>query len=284
MWEKLYYWLFPFLHMVRANKSISEKMIELVQNLADDETYMSEDMRSFIGIPIIEVEKIHESVLANRKSLEEKAKVNVLIVTIAVTVILGLTSFLFTIQEKIQNGIIFIAILSILFVFCLLYLITGSLVSLATLNAGETKMIYRISPQEYQYIESVPRLRKDIEIRYHYSRNTELNNYVNLKISNYVSCTFANIRNAIILLGVIGIIMCFLFIFGYIEQNKVNSLEEKLSSYEKKLNEIEKNLGGINIEIIENDYNETILFNQQEELRKEINRIDMELQGLHDNK
>lgn len=215
MLGKLAYWLFPYLEMRRANKKIVMKSNDLKRNIEKNDNYLSPYMQSFEGIPIEEVEKIYNSILFNRKSLEEKAKVNVIIVTIAVTVVLGLLSILFTFQEKMPNNLMFNAFLTFLFILSLIYLITGSIISLATLNSGESKEIFNMSPEDYQYLAGITdKTKKEKEMGYLYSRYTELNMTVNWKINNYMSCTYSNIRNALLILGIIGASFCFIFIIN----------------------------------------------------------------------
>jgi hypothetical protein len=273
MLRKMIVWIFPYFEMIPANKKITRKVNELKGNLDRDESYLSSYMRGFEGIPVKEAEKIFNSIISNRKSLEEKAKVNVLIVTVAVTVILGLSSFLFSIQEKIPGNIF----LAFLFILSLVYLISGSISSLATLNSGESKEIYNMSPLDYQYFAGITDLaEKEKEIRYFYSRYAELNMTVNWKINNYISCTYANIRNALIILGIIGVSFCFIFIFD--KNDESIKLEKELNKHLHLLEIIEQDMYLLqNNTKSSNENNTNLITGKQQEILNEIRNLQKEL-------
>lgn len=273
MLKKIIYSIFPYFEMRHANKKITRKVNRLKRNLENDESYLSTYMMSFEGIPIDKVEKIYNSIISNRKSLEEKAKINVLIVTIAATVILGLTSFLFTIQEKIPYNALFVIFIAFLFILSLYYLISGSITSLATLNSGESKEIYNLSPLDYQYIASITDLSaREKEIRYFYSQYSELNMTVNWKINNYISCTYANIRNALIILGIIGVSFCFIFIFDKNEES--NKLEKELNKHLNLLENVERDLSSLQNNIKNtSEHNTDQIISKQQEILNQISNL-----------
>lgn len=238
--NKIINWSFPYLETKEANEKISDKMEKLKRELNSEE-YLSPYMKDFQGIKIEEAQSIFDSIISNRKSLEDKAKVNVLIVTVAVSVILGLSNFLFTLQGNVTDHYAIKIPVAILFILSLINLISGSISALATLNAGETKEIYNMSPQDYKYFASLPNEEKrNKEMIYFYSRYAELNNIVNWKINNYISCSFKNIRNAIFYLGIIGILFCFVFL---VEKNQTNNqLEQNLDAQLELLEKIDQKL------------------------------------------
>ena len=280
MLKKMIYWVFPYYETITANKKISEKVKDLKRNIDNDENYLSPYMKDFKGIAVKEAESIFNSVMSNRKSLEEKARVNVLIVTIAVTVILGLSSFLFTIQENIPDSQFINTLLGILFVFSLVYLISGSISSLATLNAGESKEIYNMSPADYKYFATIPQSDdRDKEIVYFYSRYAELNTTINWKINNYISCSYANIRNALFTLGIIGILFCFIFVIDKDEKSIL--LENELNKQLELLETIEYELSILQEETrVTNEENIDQITRRQEYIVNEIDNISEALEGL----
>ncbi|MFB5284656.1 hypothetical protein [Peribacillus sp. Hz7] len=280
MIKTILYWIFPFAEMVIANRKITKKVEEFKGNLENDETYLSPYMQSFENIPVEEAEKIFNSILSNRKTLEDKAKVNVLIVTIAVTVILGLSSFLFTVQGKIPDNIVFSIFLIFLFILSLVYLTIGSIISLATLNSGESKEIYNLSPSDYQYLASISdETERTKEIRYFYSQYAELNMTINWKINNYVSCTYANIRNSLIFLGIIGIVFCSMFIFG--KNDEQIKLEKELNKHVQLLESIEQDLSKLQSETkgTSEQYNDQIV--KQQEILNQIQTLQKALKDTH---
>jgi hypothetical protein len=272
MWDKILYELVPFLEIYKANNKINEKMNKFREDL-DQEDFLSPDMEKFLNISIEEAQKLQEKVIAYRKSLEEKARVNVLIVTIAVTVILGLTSFLTGIQDKISNNFYLNIIMFSLIFLSLLYLIFGSIFSLMTLNAGELKEIYDFSLNDYEYLSKISdESEKERETKYIIARNTELNTFVNLKLNNYISCTYSFIRNAIILLGVVGTISCYVFILD--KSEKTDRLVEAVNYQNKILERMEQNIISNNRNMNNQNINfQEILINELKKTNKNLNNL-----------
>lgn len=272
MWDKILYELVPFLEIYKANNKINEKMNKFREDL-DQEDFLSPDMEKFLNISIEEAQKLQEKVIAYRKSLEEKARVNVLIVTIAVTVILGLTSFLTGIQDKISNNFYLNIIMFSLIFLSLLYLIFGSIFSLMTLNAGELKEIYDFSLNDYEYLSKISdESEKERETKYIIARNTELNTFVNLKLNNYISCTYSFIRNAIILLGVVGTISCYVFILD--KSEKTDRLVEAVNYQNKILERMEQNVISNNRNMNNQNINfQEILINELKKTNKNLNNL-----------
>jgi len=236
--------VFPFIEMRKANKNINEKIINLLEKVDKDEDL--ECINKFKDVPSFEVEKYFNTILSNRKSLEEKAKVNVLVVTLAVTVILGLISFLLSAQNQLPDDKYLNCVLLLLFGGVFFYLVFGSLYSLESLNGGESKEIYNLSPSDYMYLASIGNKKeKDKELVYIYTINAELNTMINLKINNLISCTYSNIYNALILLGIIGVVFCALFTFNDHNKNEVVRLSEQ--SNEHVLEDINSNLTNLQL-------------------------------------
>ena len=272
-------WVFPYIETREANKKISVEMEKLKRELNDGE-YLSPYMNDFEGIKIEEAQSIFDSIISNRKSLEDKAKVNVLIVTVAVSVILGLSNFLFTLQGNVTDHYTIKIPVAILFILSLINLISGSISALATLNAGETKEIYNMSPQDYKYFASVSgEENRNKEMIYFYSRYAELNNIVNWKINNYISCSFKNIRNAIFYLGIIGIIFCFIFI---VDKNKTsNQLEQKLDKQLELLEKIDQELSILQNQSSTNKEDINYLIEKNSHLSDEISNLNKIVNGIN---
>ncbi|WP_214818821.1 hypothetical protein [Exiguobacterium sp. s131] len=272
-------WSFPYLETKEANEKISENMEKLKDELNSEE-YLSPYMKDFEGIKIEEAQSIFDSIISNRKSLEDKAKVNVLIVTVAVSVILGLSNFLFTLQGNFTDHYAIKIPVAILFILSLINLISGSISALATLNAGETKEIYNMSPQDYKYFASLPNEEKrNKEMIYFYSRYSELNNIVNWKINNYISCSFKNIRNAIFYLGIIGIIFCIVFLVE--NDNTNNQLEQHLDAQLELLETIDQKLSILQNQSLTNKEDINFLIKKNSHLNDEISDLNEIIKAIN---
>jgi hypothetical protein len=266
---KLLNWIFPLWNLVNANKKINKKMKNFKVNLEDEE-FFSEFMRDCQNIHFEQVQSIFNNTIENRKSLEEKAKTNILIVTVAITVILGLSSLLFSIPEKVSNNSLVIFMIGILFLISLIYMIIGSILSLMTLNAGELKEKYDWSPRALSYIESLTdENEKSREKKYLLSSYIELNNLTNLKLNNFASSTYEHIRNSLVTFFLIGVSITLVFVFT--NKDSKNPLQNNLVKQNEILESIKGELEHINESIKENDkviYTEINNDNSQNDILK----------------
>ncbi|MCM3575599.1 hypothetical protein M3172_20615 [Mesobacillus subterraneus] len=286
--HKLFNTLFPLCNLIKANKIINKKIREFKLDL-ETEDFMSENMGYCQNIDDKLVQIIFDKTIENRKSLEEKAKTNILIVTVAITVILGLSSLLFSIPEKVSNNVFLIFLIGFLFLLSLIYMIIGSILSLMTLNAGELKEKYDWSPQDLSYIESLTderiRLR---EKKYILSSYIELNKFTNFKLNNFASSTYEHIRNSLITFFLIGVSITLVFIFSNKESK--DPVHDSLSKQNKIMEGIKLNLEKINVNIVESgkainseiDMNNSqkILLENQEKLLEDMAVINEKLDKI----
>ncbi|MEK3820322.1 hypothetical protein MKY20_14745 [Cytobacillus sp. FSL W8-0315] len=266
MIKKILNWLFPIVFMVSANKKLNNEIEELKAKTEQDDDYLSEYMEDFQSITTEEAKNLFDQVISTRKTIEEKAKGNILIVTIAVSVILGLTGYLFGMQDKINSNFALDSILAILFSLCLVYLTMGSILSIATLNRGELNQTYDFSSADYKYLSSLEDDQKEKETKYFLSKYSELNIKVNLKINNYVSGTYSFLMNSLITLCIIGVISCILYVF---QTEKDNKTETELEEQQTVLEDINSNLINIGKNIKDVDQNDEEDYNDLLELLKE---------------
>lgn len=243
MIKRILDWVFPLVLMVAANRKLNLDIEDLKEKVDQDDTYLSEYMKRFQCISKDEAQNLFDKVLKYRKTIEEKAKGNILIVTIAVTVILGLSNYFFGIKDKLNNNIYLFIILGILFALCLVYLTVGAILSIETLSAGELKETYDLSESDYEYLGKLNNEKeKEKEYIFFLSYYSELNTKINLKINNYVSSTYFFLRNSLITLCIIGVFSCILYAF---QQPKVDGVETQLKEQQNILQDIDRNLNKI---------------------------------------
>ncbi|MCZ0871255.1 hypothetical protein [Peribacillus sp. AS_2] len=239
MLYRLIDWFFPLILMVKANKKLNKDIETLKLEVSNDDNYLSDYMNAFKNIKKEEALKLFDKVLTHRKTIEDKAKSNILIVTVSVTVILGLSNYFFGIKDKLNSNSVLL-ILGILFSFCLIYLTIGAILSIASLNAGELKETYDLSETDYEYLGLLnDDDEKEKETIFFLSFYSELNTKINLKINNYVSSTYSFLRNSLITLCIIGVVSCITYSF---QDKKENGLETKLVEQKNELHNINSNL------------------------------------------
>jgi hypothetical protein len=241
-------WFFPLILMVSANNNLNKDIETIKKNVEDDDNYLTPYMKVFQNIKKEEAQKLFDKVLTHRKTIEDKAKSNILVVTISVTVILGLSNYFFGLKDKLNSTPVFL-ILGILFAVCLIYLTIGAILSITTLSAGELKETYDLSQEDYEYLgKQTDKKIKEKETIFYLSFYSELNIKINLKINNYVSSTYAFLRNSLVTLCIIGVVSCLLYGF---QLKKENGVETKLIEQKNILEDINSNIEKIrnNIEV-----------------------------------
>ncbi|WP_270505851.1 hypothetical protein [Paraclostridium sordellii] len=159
----------------------------------------------------------YDDSISRKKQFEDKAKSNLIAISISVSIILGLIKPLNEVYDKYNCKIvnIFLMILGVLAVILMLY---GGNLSLKVLM--EKNIIYKVRKSQLE--EEGESLKKV------YGMYGELNDINNTIRNNYINTSYKCIRNALIILSVI-------FIIGIIPYN--NSSKEK-SEIQKNIDEI----------------------------------------------
>ncbi|MFB4169922.1 hypothetical protein [Virgibacillus sp. JSM 102003] len=262
--------------MRKANKIINKDIISL-KNKLDEENFSSEYMRQYDNLTKDEAVRFFEKIISYRRSLEEKAKSNILIVTISITVILGMASLLFSIPEKTNTSNLMNIILVVLFLLSLVYMTIGSILSLQTLNAGELKQRYELSPEDLDYLSSIAEEDRNKEFKLILSSYNELNNKINLKLNNFASCTYEHIRNSIITFFLLGMFISTIFLINQFngdekENNELINQQQSLEQIHEELDKLNKNIGS-HFEFFKNDE----VKKQQKEILRKIKSIEKRL-------
>lgn len=171
------------------------------------------------------VEKEYNKSIERIKQFEEKAKTNLVAISIAVTIMFGLIKPINEMYEKYTNVWIkvILSIISILLVFFMLY---AGITALKVLM--EKNIVYKISVKELQL--------NDESLKKVYGMDAELNEISNVVRNNYINTSYKCIRNALILLSVI-------FILGVLpikyKNNKVN-IEKEIIIFDNTLSKLQK--------------------------------------------
>ncbi|MBO3323735.1 hypothetical protein JJB67_15400 [Clostridium perfringens] len=236
--------IFPMINNSKCETKLREKETKLIsidsENIYTyDLEYIKFDEKSDLNPVKIE----YENSLLRFKQFEEKAKTNLIAISISATITLGLINPIIDIYQKYQNIYITIIIflISILTVGFMLY---GGIESLKVIM--DKNIIYKIDISSLS--ESEESLKK---IYGFYGELNEINNSVR---NNYINTSYKCMRNALILLILI-------FLLGILPINHIGNINEK---------EIMNEIKSLNQKIIELNVNRenanTVIVNQENKI------------------
>ena len=188
--------LFPILSCKHAN-NILDKKIESIENHEIQFEYMA----GWDTLTTEEVQEFFNSSVEQKKSLESKAQISIVGLTIAVSLMIGIGGSLLGNEDlsvsPLQSWVVAFGIIS------LIYFIMSGCMSLEVLG-GKNK-VYQLFPKQLR----LPEKEKLEKLAF----NTELNVNLNIIRNNYVYCAYRSILYAIVSLG----IMFILFIISILQ-------------------------------------------------------------------
>lgn len=191
--KRIVFGVFPHLSARLANKQVRKTN---VNNQQDKKSYLIEKAPPK---DLAELTKEQfEQTIYQKDKLEDKAKTNVIGITIAITLIIGSASILGTIEKKYSFPIVQI-ISSVLIVVAIIYLIVAGL-SVIKVLCDENIISFpdpnKISNQPASMIQE-------------YEKCIEENKKYNLIRNNYIYASYKGIRNALISLFLVVMIAVF---------------------------------------------------------------------------
>lgn len=173
--QKMFFAIFPFIHSYIANKKIEERLncneIEEIQELPQS---------------LDELREVYKRTLEIKDKLEDKAKNNIIAITISITLIMGASNI---ISNLIKKPLFFWmpSVSILLFVGAVGYMIVaGSSAFKLLMDKNVVYYVLSTSNDESEYYES-----------------KESNNNYNLIRNNLINTSFRCIRNAIICLFIV---------------------------------------------------------------------------------
>lgn len=165
-------------------------------------------MKGYQRLKIEDVKKYLERTFEFKRILEDKAKVNVFGVTLAVSVITGLAKVIF--DFNIHDTYFILKLATLFFaVLALIYMMVAGILSLAVL--GELNTVYEVFPDDFYSADTA-------------AECTELNSKLNSKRNNYINCSYKNIRNSLFVLIVLFVII--VTPFNSFKKNETDILTE----------------------------------------------------------
>lgn len=240
--------LFPIIQNRAVEKIINKKIDKIAS--CDSEDIFScelEYIQFDDNTKIYNVKDAYDNSINRIIRFEDKAKSNLVAISISVTVMLGLIEPINKIYEKYNNigvkGIGTILCFAIVF-----FMINAGILSLKVLM--EKNIVYKVSISELNDDDDC--------MKKIYGQNAELNEMKNTVRNNYINTSFRCIRNALILLSVI-------FMMGIIPIGNDNKIETK-----KQINKLQESINEVNNKIIKleiyNSSNGKIIDNQKEKI------------------
>ncbi len=185
----IFCFLFPILNCRRANK-ILDKNIQSLENGEINFEYMA----GWDTLTLEEVQEFYNNSFEQMKSLESKARISIVGLTIAVSLMIGIGGSLLGNEElsdsQLQLWVTAFGIIS------LSYFIMSGCMSLEVL--GGRNKVYQLFPKQLR----LPEKDKIEKIAF----NTELNVYLNIIRNNYVYSAYRSILYAIVSLGIMFIL------------------------------------------------------------------------------
>lgn len=184
--EKILDILFPVVILLKANRKIDTKINHIEQGKLD-----LEYMYGYQVLTVKDAEGYLTKTFDARKTIEDKAKINVLGVTISVTLIMGLSQALNNSFPMLNSLKIFTIILGI---YALLSVILATVLSLFIL--GKYNRVYDLTPSD-KSTNNVQTI----------ALNVELNSLYNVKRNNYLYSSYMFMINFLVSLSILFILL-----------------------------------------------------------------------------
>lgn len=180
-------------------KKIEEKIKKIENNEIQEINLSSLEFAGDLSkVSLQVVENTYKETLERKKKIEEKAKVNILGITVFIALISGLSSYvtkLYSVAENISINL-GLFLLGSLVAF---YVLNGGLLSLEVLM--DKNKVYLLNEEELLLNK---KLRKRV-----YARNIELNGCYNLIRNNYIYSSYQCIKHGLILMMILFCISIF---------------------------------------------------------------------------
>jgi len=180
--SKVFDSIFPFIANRNDNQKISRKDPGNILDAIDNPDAISIDI----------LKGLYSDAIHQKDKLEDKAKINVAGITIAISLILGASNFLKVISEK-YNCSIFSWIVFILFVVAVLYLLIAGILAIKVLIHENVVFVVDLK----SFAADIAVLRQD------YGKRISQNRNQNLIRNNSIYTSYECIRNALICLFIL---------------------------------------------------------------------------------
>lgn len=253
--------LFPIVRFISANRKINKRISSIDKGEYTNNLLYINDFQKY---SYDEISPFFEKTIEIKKTLEDKAKISAVGITIATSIIVGLSGLLLNLNIDIKQLTIFNIILVMLCVLVILYINISGI--LALLVIGNKNKVYQLFPEDCK-------LKKKEQAKY-LAIYTEQNANLNIIRQNYVYSSFIHLIYSVVILSFIFILVTFDFngkdntkidlielserVSFFIDANEkynketrqtIFTLKTDLSNCKSKIQYIEKNINEISIDL-----------------------------------
>ncbi len=217
-----------YLNYTKTKKKIL-KRVNILKNIDYDNIYDYDTnyIGDTKGLCLTQVAKIYDDSLQRMQRFEEKSKVNLIAISISVSAIFSLSSYLNTFYNSISSIILkyFMYMVSILIIS---YMILGGILALEVL--ADLNIAYKVFGEDL--------LLKRNKLKKIYSQDAELNENYNSIRNNAINASYRCIKNSLILLLIIFCINLFPNIKNSNNNLEVRDMNSQIQSLQKKTNNL----------------------------------------------
>lgn len=234
----LLYALLPMLECNSANNFVKQEQNTTWKKIVQEESV--EDIKMFADIEEADAKDLLKGIHEKIISLQDKAKVTAVAVTLAFSMVGGISSYILNLKDKLYANGWLTGILVFFVIASCFYLIVSGFYSLLTLNSRPK---YDFAPRDFIYLGQLStseekKEEKLIMMGTHYKMTT----FQNTVLNNYVDCSNNNLRNALISLGIFFSLICLSFTMTTNSSNKLEKQSKVISEQTELLKNIEKEL------------------------------------------
>jgi len=226
--------IFPFLGNNDSNKKIMCKIDDIFdKDLEQIDLKRMNCAGDLSKISVEIVKSTYDETLERKKTIEDKAKVNVLGVTIFSSLITALSTSIIKLYSFAENDIMKY-ILFFFGVLAIFYMLYGGILSLEVLMSKSK--IYLLNEEDQI-------LKRNFKKRA-YARSIDLNGYSNLIRNNYITSSYQCIRNGLYIL----LIIFSLALLPVLKDN-TNMQEKNIEKLNNKIQELENKLNYSDVQL-----------------------------------
>ncbi|MCO0597276.1 hypothetical protein NGI46_07310 [Peribacillus butanolivorans] len=210
-WEKkLLYVVLPLVECNSANRDVTKQQKITWGKIQQRESLS--DVQKFTSMEEDNAKYLIDGIRDNIDSLQDKAKVTAVAVTLAFSMVGGISGYLLNLKEKFYANEILTGALIFFVISSCFYLINAGYFSLITLNSRPK---YDFNPDDFEYLGQIQSDDKKKEEKLTMlGEQHKMTTFQNTILNNYVDCSNNNLRNALISLGIFFSLICLSFLLA----------------------------------------------------------------------
>lgn len=264
--KKLLYALLPMTDCNSANEYVKKQQEIVWEKIKQREPL--QDVQKFIHIELNDAEYLIKGIRDNISSLQDKAKVTAVAVTLAFSMVGGISAYMLNLREKLYINGFLTGILVFFVIASCFYLIIAGYYSLLTLNSRPK---YDFGLDEFKYLNQISLdEKKKKEKLSMIGEQYTMSSYQNTILNNYVDCSNNNLRNALISLGIFFSLICLSFVLANEKPKKEDQQTKILTEHTQILKDTQKEIQTLKEEL---DETNRVMEKDKQELNSSINKL-----------